>query len=329
MSIPNTDPLALYRAGNIALEGRLPDWIELLPAGPTIAGQDGRAWTLADPQAVVAAFQQRHAQLVVDWEHASETRAAQGLDAPAAGWIDELAVRDGAIWGKVNWTEKAAAQISAREYRYLSPVFTYEKTTGRIVELISAGLTNHPNLPLTALNRELNREESPMPFSDSLCRALNLAANAAEADALAAVAALQSDLAAARNRADQPPLERFVPRADYDAVLARAANAEQRLTALEAERRAAEIQTLLDRGLAEGKIAPVTADYYQAMCQTEGGVQAFAAFLAKAPCLLGGPAAPAGAPPETAPRALNRAAFEALSPAARKAHLAQGGQLTD
>lgn len=312
-------------ARNIALDGQVPDWIELLPAGPAITGQDGRAWTLPDPQAVINAFRDRTAALVVDWEHASETRARQGLDAPAAGWIDALEVRNGAIWGRVTWTDKAAAQIAAREYRYLSPVFTFEKTSARIVELVSIGLTNQPNLHLTALNRE----ESPMPLSDALCQALEIPADADEATALTRVKALKEWLRAANARTDQPPLDRFVPRADYDAVLARATNAEQRLTTLETERRAAEIKTLIEQGLAEGKIAPATVDYYQAMCQTEGGVQAFTAFLAKAPALLGGPTAPAGAPPDSTPKALNRAAFEALSPVARKAHLAQGGQLTD
>lgn len=66
-------------ARNLALDGQAPDWIELLPAGPTITGADGRAWTLPDPQSLVAAFAQRHAALVVDWEHASEHRAPHGL----------------------------------------------------------------------------------------------------------------------------------------------------------------------------------------------------------------------------------------------------------
>lgn len=315
------------RARCVSLEATptVPDWIELLPAGPQITGADGRAWTLPAPQTVVDAFGRRAAAMVVDWEHASETRARQGLDAPAAGWIDQLEVRQGAIWGRVTWTEKAAAQIAAREYRYLSPVFTFEKTSARIAELVSVGLTNQPNLHLTALNRE----DSPMPLSDALCQALELPVEADEATAINRVKALREGLRAANARAEQPSLDRFVPRADYDAVLARASNAEQRLTAFETERHAATIKTLLDRGLAEGKIVPATLDYYQAMCQTEGGIAAFEAFLAKAPALLGGLSAPAGAPPDTTPKALNRAAFDALSPSARKAHLAQGGQITD
>ena len=271
------------RARNLALDGQAPDWIELLPAGPDITGADGRAWTLPDPQALVAAFAQRHAALVVDWEHASEHRAPHGLDAPAAGWIDQLAVRDGAVWGRVTWTEKAAAQIAAREYRYLSPVFSYQKADQRIVQLLSVGLTNQPNLPLTALNHE----EPPMPLPAAVCSALAVPETADEAAVLVAIATLKTDLATARNRADTPPLDRFVPRADYDAALARASNAEQQLATLATERRAATIQTLLDRALTERKITPATVDYYRAMCQTEDGIAQFEAFLTKAPALIG------------------------------------------
>lgn len=319
-------------ARNLALDGQAPDWIELLPAGPAITGADGRAWTLPDPQTVVTAFAQRHAALVVDWEHASEHRAPHGLDAPAAGWIDQLEVRAGAVWGRVTWTEKAAAQIAAREYRYLSPVFSYQKADQRIVQLLSVGLTNQPNLPLTALNRE---EDPSMPLPEPLCRALNLVASASEADALAAITALHTDLATARNRADTPPLERFVPRADYDAALARASNAEQQLATLATERRAATIQTLLDRALTERKIAPATVDYYRAMCQTEDGVAQFEAFLAKTPALIGAESglnaapAPAGTPEaDFAANAALRAEFGDLDTYLAYYRAAEAGRAT-
>ena len=315
----------IARARNLALDGQTPDWIELLPAGPAIQGQDGRSWTLPDPQTVVTAFAQRHSALVIDWEHASEHRAPHGLDAPAAGWIDELQVRAGAVWGRVTWTEKAAAQITAREYRYLSPVFTYRKADARIERLLSVGLTNQPNLPLTALNRE----ESPMPLPVAVCTALTLAQDADEAAALAAIAALKSDLATARNRAAAPELDKFVPRADYDAALARASNAETQLAALETAQRQARIDALITRALAETKISPATADYYRAMCQTQGGIDQFEAFLTKAPPLISPTTAPAAPPPDLAPKAINRAAFEALDPAARAAHLVRGGVITD
>ena len=304
------------RARNLALDGQVPDWIELLPAGPDIIGADGRAWTLPDPQSLVTAFAQRNSALVVDWEHASEHRAPHGLDAPAAGWIDQIEVRDGgAVWGHVAWTDKAAAQIAAREYRYLSPVFTYEKAGSRIVALVSVGLTNQPNLSLTALNQQ------GTPMNDDLLERLryllNLPTLATVEEVIAELDKLRTQLAAAPtdtagnrlslsallataiNRTEVQPLEKFVPRADYDATLIRATNAEQQLQALRAEQRKEQVDALIAKALSAGQITPATQDYYRAMCQTETGVAEFEKFLALAPAVIGGSPKLDGKPPGT------------------------------
>lgn len=317
----------LARACNLLLDAQssLPDWIELLPVGPVIEGEDGRRWLLRDPNALVAAFQRRELPMVIDWEHASEHRAPHGLDAPAAGWIDKLELRGGAVWGHVDWTERAAQQIRAREYRYLSPVFTYQKTDKAIVALTSAGLTNQPNLTLTALNHQ----ESPlMSVPEALWAALNLPATATEQDALNALAALRTDLATARNRAGQPPLDKFVPRADYDQALARATNAETKLAEAEQTQRQAQIDALIEKALQARQIVPATESYYRAMCQLENGLAEFEKFIAKAPPVIGGDSGLEGKQPP-ASKALNRTAFEALTPQQARAHLANGGQVTD
>ena len=284
------------RACNLPLDGSPPpDWIELLPAGPAIQGADGRAWTLPDPTALIAAFTARNKPLVVDWEHSSEHRAPQGLDAPAAGWIDRLEARHGAIWGHVEWTPKAVQQIAAKEYRFLSPVFTYAKTDSRIVELVSAGLTNQPNLNLTALNRE----EPPVSFSPAVCSALALPAGADEAAVLTAITALHSAVATATatNRADSPDLTKFIPRADYDAALNRAVNAEQQLADLEKARLNQQIEAALERGLKAGQITPATVEFYRAGCQREGGLKAFETFLTTAPAIVSADPQVGKAPP--------------------------------
>lgn len=137
-------------------QGRAPEWVQIIPAGPEVKGRDGRAWTFgpAEAQAVLAAFRGNNGPLPVDWEHSSETRAPKGEEAPAAGWITALEVRGGSLWGRVEWTPRAAGQIANREYRFLSPVFCFSRQDGKIKALVSAGLTNSPNLPLLALNRQ-------------------------------------------------------------------------------------------------------------------------------------------------------------------------------
>lgn len=156
--------------------GTPPDWVQLLPDGPNVVGLDGRNWLNDSPDRVVAAFQARNRPLPIDWEHATETRATIGLEAPAAGWINRMEARGGAaIWGNVAWTTRAAQQIVSREYRYLSPVFIYEKESGRIRAITSAALTNTPNLTMAALNRP-SASPSPSfsltPEERALCRRL-------------------------------------------------------------------------------------------------------------------------------------------------------------
>lgn len=290
------------RACNQPLDGSPPpDWIQLLPAGPAIQGSDGRSWTLPDPAALLREFTARNKPLVVDWEHASEHRAPQGLDAPAAGWIDHIEERARAIWGHVDWTPKAAAQIAAKEYRFLSPVFTYAKTSNQIVALVSAGLTNQPNLNLTALNQE----QSPMDLT-AICAALGLDPGADIPAIIAAITALKSE--GESETAPPPPaanqqqsdLAKFIPRLDYDAALNRATHAEQKLVAIEQAQQNQQIETALNTALKAGQICPATVEFYRAGCQKEGGLAAFTEFLKAAPPVLGAFPAFAGQPTPTA-----------------------------
>lgn len=284
------------RACNQPLDGSPPpDWIQLLPAGPAITGSDGRAWTLPDPAALLTQFTARNKPLVVDWEHSSEHRAPHGLDAPAAGWIDQLEARHGAIWGHVDWTPKAAQQITAKEYRFLSPVFTYAKTGHQIVALVSAGLTNQPNLNLTALNQEQARMDLT-----AICAALGLDPGADIPAIVAAINALKSEgedaPAAAANR-QQPDLQKFIPRPDYDAALNRAANAEQKLADIATAQLNQQIETALNTALQAGQICPATVEFYRAGCKQEGGLTAFNQFLKTAPPVLGATPHLDGKPP--------------------------------
>ena len=264
-----------------AAGGPAPEWITLLPAGPEIAGLDGRRWTNPDPARVVDAFRARGVDLVVDWEHGSETRSLAGERSPAAGWVQELELRDGAVWGRVVWTDRGRADVESGAYRYLSPSFDFSRATNEIVRLTSVGLVHAPNLPaLPALNRE-----EPMELK-ALCRALGLPETATMDEVLAAVHRQKTDLATAANRAETPDIARFVPRADYDAALARAANAEKRLAETETERLKAEIEGLIDQGRQAGQISPATEGFYRAQCRDRTGVDQLRAFLKAAPKVL-------------------------------------------
>lgn len=265
--------------------GEIPDWVELLPAGQIVTGRDGRAWRNSNPQGVVDQFVNRNVDLVIDWEHASEHRAPNGQDAPAAGWVKELVVRDGAVWGRVEWTERAIAQLQRKEYRYLSPVFLFTRDENQIARLSSAGLTNQPNLELTALNQQTHQEE--FPVWKELLKKLGLPEDATEAQAISALNQIQADLDTAKNRETTPSLDKYVPRADFDQAQTRAANAEQTLKTLKKEREDEAIDTAINQALEDGKIAPATVDYHKAQCRTEGGLERFKTFVESAPAITG------------------------------------------
>jgi len=305
-------PQGLRMALNVELPGQVPEWVELIPAGPVITGQDGRKWRFGDIEAreVLAWWAARKGEpYLIDWEHASEHLAPQGHEAPAAGWIKGLEVRDGALWGRVEWVERAAAQIREREYRYLSPVFLYSTSDQSIRRLVSAGLTNRPNFLSTALNQERQEVHMDLP---ALIAALGLAAGSTLEQAVEAVNNLKGDLAAAKtdlskaqNQAQAAPsLDKFVPRADYDAALARAANAENGLAAIRQAQADAEIEAEIESALKAGKITPATRDYHKAQCQAEGGLARFKEFVKAAP-VVAGDSGLGGKAPEGQSKALN------------------------
>ncbi len=104
-----------------------PREILLLPAGTVeTRPHDGReAWHNPDAEAVAAASRALAADLPIDYEHQGEQAGNNGQPAPAAGWIKRVFARDGAVWGEVDWNERAAAMLRGREYRFISPLFDY------------------------------------------------------------------------------------------------------------------------------------------------------------------------------------------------------------
>lgn len=195
-----------------------PEWIMLIPAGE-FSGRDGCGpFRLTDPCAVIAATSELEmpAGLPIDYDHATDFAAPKGRPAPAAGWIRELAARDGALWGRVEWTSHGAVAIASREYRYISPVFQYTPR-GEVTRLLRAGLTNNPNLYLTAISAHAAatatdrsqpdgkadgrgakgqgaaEDKTMETLLDELRQILNLPADAPAEEAIAAVRALLSD----------------------------------------------------------------------------------------------------------------------------------------
>lgn len=83
-----------------------------------------------------------------------------------------------------------------------------------------------------------------------------------------------------------PSLEKFVPRADYDAALARVKAVEDQVAKAAAEKLEAEIASEIDAALKAGKITPATKDHYVSVCKLEGGIEIFRNFVKDAPVVV-------------------------------------------
>lgn len=139
-------------------EGQVAKEVKLLPYGNPFFGRDGRGpWILRDQthaESVIALTRVTlgNIDMMVDYDHASELAAPEGKGrAIAAGWIKNLRAEADGIWGTIEWTPQARAELASRQYRYINPYFRVNKTTREVTRLVNAGLTNSPNLELPAL----------------------------------------------------------------------------------------------------------------------------------------------------------------------------------
>jgi phage I-like protein len=164
-----------------------PEWIELIPAG-RFKPDDHRPAFLNDrPDEAIAASR---LPAPIDYDHGTQR---SGISR-AAGWIDKLENRLGAIWGHVEWTKAGREAVAAKEYRYISPAFMPSKDAIlRVLWIAGAGLVNNPALPdLPALAA---KEENTLDLA-KLRKLLGLPETATEAEIMAALEALCQNNAA-------------------------------------------------------------------------------------------------------------------------------------
>ena len=153
-------------------------------------------------------------EVICDFEHRFEDPSLTS-DTSAAAWISNLAV-DGerGLVGDLKLTDAGAAAISSRRLRFLSPVWELGPD-GRPARLRSVALTNKPNIPVACV---LNRAPQPVVETveeperknmDRLKELLGLAADASDEDVVAAVTALQEQVAKANKEKEDAEAESF------------------------------------------------------------------------------------------------------------------------
>ena len=176
---------------------------------------DGRemdvpAWRINQAIAgrVIAAFSAQQPP-VIDYEHQTLHKEANGQPAPAAGWMHGLRWIEGrGLFAEVELTQRARDLVAAGEYRYFSPVFEYAKVTGEITRILMGAFTNHPaiagmegvNLMAAASARFTipNPPETTVTLLEKLLAAIGLPATTTEDAAIAACTSIKAQADAAR-----------------------------------------------------------------------------------------------------------------------------------
>lgn len=268
--------------------------VQLFPAGRFNARDGrplepiGRHWQLDDDiaAALLARLSTRQTDIVVDYEHQTLNAEQNGQPAPAAGWIAPLTVewRPGVgVFAKmVDWTDAAKAHIAAREYRYISPVFSYDRETGAVLNLLHVALTNFPAidgmeaLVASATARFLADEAQPkenVMNREQLIALLGLSADASDEDISTALAALKAQgdtantlaqevaalkakeaeltaaVAAAKGTNGNPDLTQFAPVQVVEDL-------KQEIAALNTRFKTDDVDKLVTAGLDDGRLLP-------------------------------------------------------------------------
>lgn len=320
--MPDMAHKTLQSSHAIALPaGPAPEWVHLIPAGE-FSGRDGRGPYKSNPQSVLGQFSTWGMPLVIDYEHQGINTVDNGQPAPAAAWVHELQDRDGEIWGRAEWTDKAAGMVAAKEYKYLSPVFDHAQD-GTVIRLVCAGLTNNPNLYLTAIaRRAAHAQEKSMELLERFIYMLNLPVTSTpdevaahlqrvidgvkSTDAtvaqmrqllgLAEDAALETVAQSMQSRinATDPDPSKYVPRAEFERV-------SHALSGIQAERDAEVTDRLVNTAMSEGKVSPGMESWARSYCTRDRA--GFEKYLETAPVIVAPGAAhrnAGSAPAETA-----------------------------
>lgn len=126
--------------GNEVEVSGAPEWITVLPLGHVTSSKGEFNVDEESLLEMKSLIKQRGVDLVIDYEH----QTLKGVQAPAAGWVKELLLKDSGIQARVEWTPQGMEYLKNKEYRYLSPVITVRKPDGKAVGLHSLALTNTP-----------------------------------------------------------------------------------------------------------------------------------------------------------------------------------------
>lgn len=273
--------------------------VQLIPDG-VFHARDGRpqpwgGWKLTPEIAarLVAEAAARANDYVIDYEHQTQLADKNGLPAPAAAWFKQLEYRPGkGLYATdVRWTPRALDYIKAQEYRYISAVFTFDKDSGAVGQLICAALTNNPALDgmdevaLAALTAHFikadaatahasggpSSEKSTMnPVLLALLKALGLAETATEVEAVSAVAALKAKAESVDGLTTQiATLKSATPDPAKYVAIEKLNELNTQIVTLKAADAERQVEEVIAKAKAEGRLVPAVEEVWRAVGKSD------------------------------------------------------------
>lgn len=123
-------------------DGEPPKEMRLLASGLNRTQKGDFVFDEQSAADVMAFWRENGIDLEFDYEH--QALVDPPIEAPASCWWDPE-IRDGELWAtNMRWTDRAAARIRAKEYRYWSPALNFDRDTMRVTAVINCALTNLP-----------------------------------------------------------------------------------------------------------------------------------------------------------------------------------------
>ena len=269
--------------------------LQLTPA-QDFTPSDGRAmdvpaWRInaATAQRVIAAFNAAQPP-VIDYEHQTLHKEANGQPAPAAGWMHGLRWIEGrGLFAEAELTERARALVQSGEYRYFSPVFEYARGSGEVTRILMGALTNRPaiagmeavNLMAAASARFTTTPTTSTKESDDmnellkkLLAALGLPEDASEEQALSAIKALTDKPAVAATTATTaaPDPAQYVPVAVVQEL-------QNNIAALSASVHSRAVDDVIAPALGDGRLLPAEEAWARDTAKTPAGLASLTSLL--------------------------------------------------
>jgi len=273
--------------------------LQLTPA-QDFTPSDGRvmdvpAWRInaATAQRVIAAFSAAQPP-VIDYEHQTLHKEANGQPAPAAGWMHGLRWIEGrGLFAEAELTERARALVQSGEYRYFSPVFEYAQGSGEVTRILMGALTNHPAIAgmeavnlmavMAAASARFTSTPPTTPTKESddmnellkkLLAALGLPEDASEEQALSAIKALTDKPAVAATTATTtaPDPAQYVPVAVVQEL-------QNNIAALSASVHTRAVDDVIAPALGDGRLLPAEEAWARTTAKTPAGLASLTSLL--------------------------------------------------